>query len=178
MFALQFSVVLFPQGQGALFLALRPWVLAATYALLIAFLILNRRLPGLRLILLGTLLNMAVILANGGFMPVSREALERSGHLDLIVVHGDQEFVLGSKDIVLPESQTRLQPLSDVVGIPETFPVSATFSVGDLVIMAGAARLVYRTMLAGRPRKHAAHLEPNVNQIQPEERLATILQHA
>jgi len=139
----------------------------ATYALLIAFLWANRGLPGMKLILLGAALNLAVILANGGYMPVTREALLRSGHLDLVIAHGEQAFVLGSKDIILPKDQTRLQLLSDVVGVPEAFPVSATFSVGDLIIMAGAAGLVYRMMLAGQPRGRAKNLEPGVHLIQP-----------
>jgi hypothetical protein len=168
MFALQFGVVLFPQGQSELFLGLRPWVTVATYALLVAFLVINRGLPGMKLILIGALLNLAVILANGGYMPVTRGALARSGHLDLVFVHDEQAFVLGSKDIVLPEAQTRLQLLSDIVGIPEAFPVSATFSVGDLFIMAGAAGLVYRVMmLSDSPRGRKKNLEPSVNQIQP-----------
>jgi len=53
------------------------------------------------------------------------------------------------------------------VGIPEAFPVSATFSVGDLFIMAGAAGLVYRVMLSDSPRGRKKNLEPIVNQIQP-----------
>jgi hypothetical protein len=122
----------------------------------------------MKLILIGALLNLAVILANGGYMPVTRGALARSGHLDLVFVHDEQAFVLGSKDIVLPEAQTRLQLLSDIVGIPEAFPVSATFSVGDLFIMAGAAGLVYRVMmLSDSPRGRKKNLEPSVNQIQP-----------
>jgi len=167
MFSLQFGIVLFPQGQSELLLGLRPWVMIVTYALLIAFLCVNRRLPGMKLILLGAMLNLAVILANGGYMPVTSEALMRSGHLDLVFVHDEQAFVLGSKDIVLPEAQTRLQLLSDIVGIPEAFPVSATFSVGDLFIMAGAAGLVYRVMLSDSPRGRKKNLEPIVNQIQP-----------
>jgi hypothetical protein len=154
MFFLQFSIVLFPQGQSDLFLAFRPWVLITTYALLIAFLYLNRSLPGMKVILLGGMLNLVVILANGGFMPVTSEALERSGHLDLVVVHGEHEYVLGSKDIVLSEEQTRLKLLSDVVGIPEPFPVSATLSVGDIFIMAGAAWLAYRGLTGVRSELH------------------------
>jgi len=152
MFALQLVVVIFPMGRGAAWFRLGPWVTVATYALLMAFLMANRRLPGLRLVLLGAALNLAVILANGGYMPVTREALERSGHLDLIIDHGEKAYVLGSKDIVLSEAETHLKLLSDVVGIPETFPTSATFSLGDVFIMAGAAWLAYRALL-GDPRR-------------------------
>ncbi len=120
-------------------LGLRPLVMIASYALLLAFLWANRGLGGMKLILAGAALNLAVIVANGGYMPVTPEALARSGHLDLVVERGGEAFVVGSKDIVLPAGQTRLQSLSDVVSTPEVFPVSATFSAGDLFIMAGAA---------------------------------------
>jgi hypothetical protein len=149
MFALQFALVLFPQTEEARLLGLRPAVMIASYGLLLAFLWANRGLSGMKLILLGAALNLAVIAANGGYMPVTRAALERSGHLDLVVQRGGQDFVLGSKDIVLPAEQTRLQPLSDVVSTPAVFPVSATFSFGDLFIMAGAAGLAYGLMFTG-----------------------------
>jgi hypothetical protein len=152
MFALQFEIVLFPQGQSELLFGLRPWVTTATYALLIAFLFVNRRLPGIKLILIGALLNLAVILANGSHMPVTRDSLARSGHLDRIVVHDDQAFVQGSKDIVLSGEEIRLRPLSDFVGIPESFPTSATFSVGDIFIMVGAAWLTYAALIGIRSR--------------------------
>jgi hypothetical protein len=57
--------------------------------------------------------------------------------------------------------------LSDVVGIPEAFPISATFSVGDLIIMAGAAGLVYQMMLSESPRGRKKSMESSVIQIQP-----------
>jgi hypothetical protein len=147
MISLQISFVLFPQRNGELFITLRPWVNSLTYALLLAFLAVNRRLPGMKLILLGAALNLAVIAANGGFMPVTPEALERSGHLDLIVVHGDAAFVRGSKDIVLPAEEIRLALFSDIISTPEWFPVAATMSIGDIFIMLGSAWLVYRVLM-------------------------------
>jgi hypothetical protein len=149
MFALQFGFVLFPLGQGELYFRAVPWVTVSTYMLLILFLALNRELPGLKLIMLGAALNLAVILANGGFMPVSRAALVRSGHLDKVFVQGDRAYVLGSKDIVLERDQTRLLPLSDVLKVPGAVEVPATFSIGDVLIMIGASWLAYRVLLDG-----------------------------
>lgn len=147
MFALQLSLVSFPVSQNEALDWLRPWITTATYAVLVVFLLANHRLPGFKLILLGTILNIAIILANGGYMPVTHEALQRSGHLDRMVVRGDQVYVTGSKDIVLGREETRLHPLSDVMGIPEALPLSATFSAGDVVIMFGAFWFAYRTMV-------------------------------
>jgi hypothetical protein len=149
MFTLQFGFVLFPLGQGELYFKLVPWVTVSTYALLIAFLALNRELPGLQLIMLGAALNLAVILANGGYMPVSREALVRSDHLDKVFVQGERAYVLGSKDIVLERDETRLLPLSDVLKVPGAVEVPATFSIGDVLIMVGASWLAYRVLYDG-----------------------------
>ena len=154
MFALQLSLVSFPVSQNEVLDWLRPWITTATYAVLVVFLLANHRLSGFRLILLGSILNIAIILANGGYMPVTHEALQRSGHLDRMVVRGDQVYVTGSKDIVLGREETRLYPLSDVMGIPEALPLSSTFSAGDVVIMFGAFWFVYRTMVQIPTRRH------------------------
>lgn len=144
MLVLQFAFVLFPQVQDAGLLALRPWITISSYALLVLFLYANRRIPGVRIILVGGFLNLAVIAANGGYMPVTREALELSGHLDEIFRQGDREYVLGSKDIVLERSETHLLPLSDVLKVPWGQEVPVTFSLGDVFIAAGAAWLTFK----------------------------------
>src|SRR5262245_43141579 len=56
-----------------------PWLLAASYLLLIVFLARNLRLgPGVWIMILGVAMNAVVILANGG-MPVSAHAIAESG---------------------------------------------------------------------------------------------------
>lgn len=148
MVVLQFAIVLFPQVQDAGLLALRPWITISSYVLLVLFLYANRRIPGVRIILVGGAMNLAVIAANGGYMPVTREALEISGHLDEIFRQGDREFVLGSKDIVLERGETHLLPLSDVLKVPWGQKVPVTFSLGDVFITAGAAWLTFKGVRA------------------------------
>jgi len=127
----------------------RVGVLLATYGGLIGFLLLNRRLPGAVFLLLGASLNAAVMAANGGYMPITPEALARSGHEGQIVRREGSLFVYGSKDIVLEAGDTRLGFLSDVFGIPEELPFSATFSLGDVLIGLGAAGLIVGGMAQG-----------------------------
>jgi multisubunit Na+/H+ antiporter MnhG subunit len=158
MLTLQFGIVLFPLRMNDLFLDLGSWITVATYGLLILFLGVNRRLPGVKLILVGTALNLTVILTNGGHMPVTPEALARSGHLDKVYLHEDQAYVLGSKDIVLPKEQTHLLVLSDVLKVPGAIEVPATFSIGDVLIMIGAAWLAYRSMLSNPVGRTKANL--------------------
>ncbi len=120
--------------------------IVSSYAVLLVFLYLNRSLPGAKLILVGTALNFAVILANGGYMPVAPEALRAAGHEDLIITRGERQYVLGSKDVVLERSQTRLASLSDILVIPEETPLSGSFSIGDIVIAIGAFFLLNETL--------------------------------
>lgn len=120
-------------------------LLCVSYALLVGFLWLNHDLPGVRLLALGLALNWLVILANGGYMPVTYEALVAAGRGHLAAGTQAGSLVLGTKDILLPVSETRLWLLSDILIIPPPFPLSTVFSLGDVLIMLGLARFVLLT---------------------------------
>ena len=151
LFAAQTAAVIFPLRDGEELWRLGPLVVVGTYAALIAFVLLNRHLPGARLLLLGAALNLAVITANSGYMPVSRESLERAGHEGLIVARGDALYVQGSKDIVLDRSETHLWPLSDVFVIPQGVPLAGSFSLGDVVIALGGFLLINQALMGIGP---------------------------
>ena len=55
-----------------------PVMLALSYALLLAFLYANRWIPGATVMTIGLVLNLTVVVLNGG-MPVQAAAIERSG---------------------------------------------------------------------------------------------------
>jgi len=143
-FGLQACFVVFGREPASIPTWVRIFVLLVTCVGLIGFLLLNLHLPGSRLLLAGAALNVIVMLANGGFMPVTPQALERSGHSGYIVAQGGDQFVRRSKDIVIEKEDTRLWFLSDVFGIPAPLPFSSNFSPGDLLIGLGAAWLTYR----------------------------------
>ncbi len=147
LFLVQASLVLFPIIESQALVNVQRLAIVSTYGGLLVFLYLNRFLPGVKLILLGAALNFAVILANGGYMPVAQEALQAAGHEDLIITRGERQYVLGSKDVVLEISQTRLAPLSDILVIPEEAPLSGSFSIGDIVISFGAFYLLNEALL-------------------------------
>jgi hypothetical protein len=95
---------------------------------------------------LGLLLNLTVILANGGYMPTSPEALQRGGYVaSSPIIPGTR--LAKSKDIILPRAETRLWFLSDALVIPPPFPWPTVFSVGDVVIAAGTFLLVQQGMV-------------------------------
>jgi hypothetical protein len=124
-------------GLGLQVVPLRRWVdddvavaaLVGSYALLIAFVWVNRRLPAAPLLLVGLVLNMAVIALNGG-MPVSESAIDisggQSGSLPAAIDDG-KHHVMTSSDV--------LTPLADIIALPP--PVATVLSIGDLCLYAG-----------------------------------------
>ncbi len=128
-----------PNGRAGSDLVVRVVVLAASYGLLVAFALLNVRLAGMPLVLLGLALNLAVILPNGG-MPVSESAVRRSGQeatLQLLIDEGAAKHHLMTEDDVLT-------PLADVIAIPK--PIGQIASIGDLFVYAGIAWLIVAAM--------------------------------
>lgn len=125
-----------------------------SHLLLLIFVWLNRRLVGIQIVGLGVLCNLAVILTNGGFMPITPETLVRinpGSTLDLWTVG----FHYGnSKDVILLGHDTILWVLSDTLVLPPPFPWPTAFSVGDLLIAAGIIVLLQGPifLLPGRVR--------------------------
>ena len=130
-------------------LLLTPVTVVATYVILVGWLLLNRRSAGIPLVLAGTLLNLVVISVNGGYMPVTPEALDRAGLGDRILMQEGSTYVAGSKDVVLEAGETVLLPLSDVLVIPERFPFATNFSIGDILIAVGVGWLAYTAVRRG-----------------------------
>lgn len=123
-----------------------PLVTVSTHAAAVVFLLVNRDRFGAKVACLGAALNLVVMIANGGFMPVTTASLERSGHLDRQVVRGRHTYVYGSKDVVLPASEIRLGFLADALSLPRPIPLAASFSVGDALIAVGASMFAFRAV--------------------------------
>lgn len=105
----------------------------ASYGLAIAFLIANRRMPGMIVVALGALANVIAIAANGGVMPASPHALAVAGK------SGASEHFANSTAVRHPH----LAFLGDVFAIPARFPLANVFSVGDVLLVIGGAVTVY-----------------------------------
>lgn len=104
--------------------------LMASFAMLIAFAAINRRVGGMPLVIAGLLLNCLVIGVNHG-MPVTRGALVRSGQstlLNYLIEHG------GAKHHLATDNDHLLR-LADSIGIPQ--PIGQVVSVGDVLVYAG-----------------------------------------
>ena len=121
-----------------------------SYVLAGGFVYGNRRLPHFVTLASGGVLNLAAIAANGGTMPARAAAVVSAG-----LEHAAGEFhnsatVAGAK----------LAFLGDVFAIPEAWPLSNTFSVGDIVLVTAAILLVDRVCKAPRPATAAAAPTP------------------
>lgn len=141
-FAAQTVVIYFPNPRRMGLLSLHVVILSVSYLAFSLFIWMNHRLPGMAIICLGLLLNLTVMLANGGYMPITPQAVERIGHASMVSVSGAGARVSSSKDVVLPKEETILWFLSDVFLLPPPFPIPTAFSVGDILVAAGVFLLV------------------------------------
>jgi hypothetical protein len=137
--ALQSAVIYLPTQTN---IPLRVAVLGISFGLVALFIWLNRNLPGMPLIGVGFLANLLVMMANGGHMPITYEAVVAAGYGRLASPDATGMLIFGSKDILLPAEQTRLGFLSDIFVIPPPFPITSVFSVGDVLIALGMFWLV------------------------------------
>jgi hypothetical protein len=104
----------------------------STYAMAIAFVWRNRHIRWLWLVSLGGGLNLAAIAANHGVMPASRAALATAGIVE-------KAGFANSAAV----THARLAFLGDVFAIPHGLPLANVFSVGDMVLIVGAALLLH-----------------------------------
>lgn len=94
----------------------------------------NWRVPGVKLIVLGLLLNFAAIVANGGLMPVDPNAVA--------FVFGNEHLkeAMASPHVrsAIMDTSTELGFLCDIIAARRPFvAVPAVYSIGDLVMSTG-----------------------------------------
>ena len=116
-----------PDGPRGLYRALH----IATYALLAAFLLYNRALPGLPIVAAGFTFNAVAIIANGGVMPAA-VAAQRLAGLRLGSGFNNSAHV----------AHPALLWLGDV--IPWPGPLPNVLSIGDVLVFAGMLVLLQR----------------------------------
>ena len=112
-------------------------ILVASQLVLLVFIWFNRDLVGIKILGLGLVLNLLVILLNGGLMPIAPETAH-----NLYPQVPVSTWQVGtrpgrSKNILLEVENTRLARLSDSILLPEWFPWTRALSPGDLFIVLG-----------------------------------------
>jgi len=142
-----------PNGVSGTDLVIRTAVLALSYSLLLTFALVNVRMPGMFLVVIGLACNMTVIVVNGG-MPASAQALIASGQEDVVAYVREQ----GADKHHLLTDDDRLTFLADVIAVPQ--PIGQAVSVGDILVYAGLTWLVVATMRGWTPSARPAGSRP------------------
>lgn len=137
--ALAAQVVLFLPSVGDALGPVAPWVYAGSSAAIFAVILANMRVPGLALVAAGAACNLAAIIANGGYMPVSAGALASLGW--------DEPPGYSNSAAV---ADPALAPLTDLFAMPPWFPFANVFSLGDVLIAVGIAATIALAMRRAR----------------------------
>ncbi len=127
--------------------------LVSSQVLLLFFVWLNRRTPAFWVMGVGLLLNLLVIVSNGGLMPISPDTIER-----LTPDKPAETWEIGTrlgttKDVILWASDTRFEWLADRYAAPDWYPQVVAFSFGDVLIALGAFGLFWTAGRCPQPKK-------------------------
>jgi hypothetical protein len=129
------QVFLFLPTVGDALGAVAPLIYAGSSAAILAVILANLRVPGFALMAAGAACNVAAILANGGYMPVSAGALASLGW----------EAPPGYSNSAAV-ADPALVPLTDIFAMPPWLPFANVFSVGDVLIAVGIAATIALAM--------------------------------
>jgi hypothetical protein len=158
--ALLLQVVAFPFGPLPWHTpdAVATFLWIASYGLVFAAAVLNRRVAGVQVVLVGMACNLLAVLANGGHMPVRPGAMRAAGF----------DYVVHNNSALL--SHPRLPLIIDRWPAPSWIPTANVFSVGDVVIAVGAFAfaLIATRPFAGPLRIRVPPLRPAVPQLGDE----------
>ena len=111
-----------------------PIYVASTFAVAAAVAA-NYRIPGMAVVALGAFSNLAAIVANGGYMPTTAEAMAAAGF---------SEKAVYSNSALLADP--RLPWLTDIFAMPRWIPAHNVFSVGDVLIGLGVVIVIVAAM--------------------------------
>ena len=125
-------------------------MLVASYVVLVPAVVVNVKRPGIGLVLVGVILNFAVIAANGGSMPIDPQAFGVSVE-DNEAMTASEGFLPFSKDTAQSGDEVNLRVLSDTFAVPG--PLTIAFSIGDVFIALGILVFVLKPLL---PRRRTA----------------------
>jgi hypothetical protein len=120
------------------------------YIVGLLFLWMNRSHAGMKLIVVGVLLNFIVMAVNGGRMPVS---LEAAAVLDPSYVQALQQG-LYAKHTMLIDS-TKLAFLGDIIPLTNPYPRTQVISIGDILMNIGIFMFIQHVMSVGKTNKES-----------------------
>jgi hypothetical protein len=125
------QVILFAGPVATVVGDLGPPIYAASTAAVLIAVLRNIRIPGMALVALGAASNLLAIVANGGVMPASPEAVSA---IDPLATEGF------SNSVVMADPA--LRPLTDIFALPAWLPFANVFSIGDVLLAVGIAVVI------------------------------------
>ena len=123
-------------------------VLVGSQLALLVVALRNWRTFGVAVAGLGVAMNLAVMVANGGLMPISPETVAASGRAGSWRI-GDGSpgtHLALSKDVIVPLAETRLELLADRFHARMPGRLDVVFSLGDVVLLLGVMAGIVRAM--------------------------------
>ncbi len=148
---------LIPLGLGLELFRFSPWAASfepwigylypTALAILLLAVVLNWELPGFKILGMGLFLNFLVITANGGYMPISTEAVRRAGLLDLAAA---LEAAGRYRQLIPMGEGTWFWFLGDIIVLGYPLPQFQVFSPGDILVAGGAFCFLQWAMLGPR----------------------------
>jgi uncharacterized protein DUF5317 len=120
------QVAIFSEPVGRVVGGAAPVLYVASSLLVLAAVLRNLRLSGLKLVAAGAISNLVAIVANGGYMPADPAALAQAG---LGPANAYSNSIVTNRPV--------LGPLTDIFGMPDYLPFANVFSIGDVLIAAG-----------------------------------------
>lgn len=129
------QVALFTEAGDRLTGSAGPAIYVASTAAVFLAVLRNIRLPGMAIVALGSVSNLAAIISNGGSMPADPAALVAAGFTDA-----------GSHTNSVVVENPALQPLTDIFAVPAGIPFANVYSVGDVLIGIGIVILIATLM--------------------------------
>jgi hypothetical protein len=109
--------------------------------IMVGWVVLNRRVPGMLWMGIGVVMNLAAIAANGGYMPVAPESTQIAGQVREL---GDSATIHNNS--LLTSAPVQLWILTDILPIPAIVPFANVFSIGDVFLTLGASIFLFRTI--------------------------------
>lgn len=132
-------------------------VVPATIALVPLALWPFRGRAGTWVIFVGLAANLAVILANGGLMPIERRSIVAAVGAERAQAYEPGSWVRGSKDVLVTRDSGRAVVLGDGIVVPIGAERGIVASPGDAVILVGVMLLAAEASLSwhrGRRQRH------------------------
>lgn len=112
------------------------------YSLLIIGLCMNYKERGLRITLIGSILNFLPLALNNGKMPVAINALKNANLYNQLNLLSDNRIMTHT----LVSESTKLNFLGDIIAISKPYPFPKIISIGDILISVGLFILIYNYM--------------------------------